>query len=554
MQRIAQAVPITKSMAKAMAVIEARRRAGVYSEFTDKYRAFQQKYREDRSGFVRECIQWEEDEGATGYQEEMLTALETHRRVAVRGPHGLGKTAVAAWCILHFALCYDGEDWKVPTTASNWRQLINFLWPEVSKWARRLRWDVIGREPFSIRELLTRSIKLRTGEAFALASDNPAAIEGAHGKFLLYIFDEARSIPGDTYDAAEGAFSTGECYALAISTPGAPNGRFYDIHAQGGGYEDWWVRHVTMKEVLAAGQMSKAWQEARLKQWGEESSVYQNRVMGEFASKDASNVIPLAWVEAAQRRWRKIYNERRMDDVVVEAVGVDVADQGADKTVFARQGRLDTGEIVSLKLERHSKDSTMVTSGKVTGMYHRYRGSNPSFIIDAIGLGAGVVARTREVLGDDAVVGFNSSRGTKRRDISGELGFINWRAAAWWNMREMLDPMNKFDLALPPDDQLRSELVAPEWTLTSGGRIKIEAKDAVKERLGRSPDAADAVVMSFWQTNVRQDGPEAKPGFDERYRGSVLRRRDRPSPTRLETARKKTATEQGFQKKVRVKL
>ena len=76
----------------------------------------------------------------------------------------------------------------------------------------------------------------------------------------------------------------------------------------------------------------------------------------------------------------------------------------------------------------------------------------------------------------------------------------------------------------------------------------------MKERLGRSPDAADAVVMSFWQTNVRQDGPEAKPGFDERYRGSVLRRRDRPSPTRLETARKKTATEQGFQKKVRVKL
>ena len=67
----------------------------------------------------------------------------------------------------------------------------------------------------------------------------------------------------DTFDAAEGAFSSvgadldGVGYALAISTPGEPNGRFYDIHARKPGYEDWWVRHVTLAEAIAAGRDPK---------------------------------------------------------------------------------------------------------------------------------------------------------------------------------------------------------------------------------------------------------------------------------------------------------
>src|SRR5581483_11776366 len=87
--------------------------------------------------YVRDLIRWPAGQGLTDYQAETLTDLVVYGRQAVRGPHGLGKTSTAALAILWFATTRDamGEDWKVPTTASAWGQLIHYLWPEVHKWA-----------------------------------------------------------------------------------------------------------------------------------------------------------------------------------------------------------------------------------------------------------------------------------------------------------------------------------------------------------------------------------------------------------------------------------
>src|SRR6266852_5360304 len=135
--------------------------------------AFKRAYRHDPQAFVHDCFIWREGEQPAVYQDELLSELLVRKRIAVRGPHGLGKTAIAAWLILHFALTRDGEDWKCPTTASAWRQLTKFLWPEVHKWSRRLNWSRVERPAFDPRtELLQLSLKLKTGEAFALASDN----------------------------------------------------------------------------------------------------------------------------------------------------------------------------------------------------------------------------------------------------------------------------------------------------------------------------------------------------------------------------------------------
>jgi hypothetical protein len=52
-------------------------------------------------------------------------------------------------------------------------------------------------------------------------------------------------------------------------------------------------------------------------------------------------------------------------------------------------------------------------------------------------------------------------------------------------------------VALPDDDELIGDLCAPRWWLNSTGRLQIEGKDEIRKRLGRSPDAGDAVVMAF---------------------------------------------------------
>lgn len=457
------------------------------------YSNFKVTYRHDPVAFVHDCLAWRPNERPAFYQEEILAAFVQHRRMAVRGPHGLGKTALASWVVLWFALTRDGEDWKIPITASAWRQLSKFLLPEIHKWTKRLRWEKIGRAPFDTRlELQTLSLKLSSGEAFAVASNNSDLIEGAHADNLLYLFDEAKIIPPDTWDAAEGAFSGAgastvmSAYALAVSTPGEPGGRFYDIHSRKPGYEDWHTRHVTLADAIKAGRVSAEWATQRAMQWGETSAVYQNRVLGEFAASEADGVIPLAWVELANERWAAWVEAGKPG--IFKGVGVDVARSGEDKTSLAL--RFDNA-IDSLR--RSAKEDTMATTGRVKGILDAQRCGQA--IVDVIGIGAGVVDRLREQ--GYAVIPFNAGESTKRKDRSAELEFFNVRAAAWWNLREMLDPGSGEDIALPPDDLLTGDLTAPHWRIGSAGKIQIESKDDIKKRLGRSTDDGDAVVMVF---------------------------------------------------------
>jgi hypothetical protein len=146
------------------------------------------------------------------------------------------------------------------------------------------------------------------------------------------------------------------------------------------------------------------------------------------------------------------------------------------------------------ELRRFSRQDTMQTTGQVAGILTAHGGSA---VVDVIGIGAGVVDKLRE--DGRAVEAFNSSEATQHRDISGELGFVNKRSAAWWYLRELLDPANGHCTALPPDDLLTGDLTAPHWRITSGGRVQVESKDEIRKRLGRSTDDGDAVVMSFWE-------------------------------------------------------
>jgi hypothetical protein len=466
-------------------------------------------YLYDPAGFARDCIAWPVGKNLTSYQSETLAALPIHRRVSVRGPHGLGKSAMSAIAVLWFAITSDaaGIDWKCPTTAGAWRQLEKYLWPEIHKWARLLRWDVLNLPPLDPRtELLTLNMKLKYGSAFAVASDNPELIEGVHADRVMYVFDESKAIRADTFDAAEGAFSGAddshgtEAYALAMSTPGEPNGRFYDIHRRAPGLSDWWPRHVTLAESIAAGRVSEQWALARREQWGD-SAVYHNRVLGEFHSSDEDGVIPLSWVEAANERWRAWDEQGQPASEERLTVGVDVARSGSDKTVMA----LLDGPVIT-EMRHTALEDTMQTAGRVLGIVRANPTRRP--IVDVIGIGAGVVDRLREQ--KIPVVAFNASEGTDHKDRSGELGFTNLRGAAWWNLRELLDPAFSPTLALPPNDRLTGDLTAPHWRVMSGGRIQVESKDDIRKRIGRSTDDADAVVQAAWNG----DGHDAQAWID----------------------------------------
>jgi hypothetical protein len=440
------------------------------------------------------------------YQAEVLDALPVRKRVALRGPHGLGKSFLGAFLVNWFSTTRDlaGVDWKIITTASAWRHLEVYLWPEIHKWAHRIDFQTLGRAPFNPRtELLDLRLKLNHGAATAVASNQSERIEGAHAQELLYLLDEAKIIPAATWDSIEGAFSNagddvaGNAFAFAMSTPGPPSGRFYDIHRRAPGYEDWWVRHVTLEEAVTAGRISRQWADQRALQWGRDSAMYANRVLGEFHSSDEDSVIPLEWLEAAIERWHEWDRAGRPPVGGPLWTGVDVG-RGGDESVLA----VRDGWAVLLKANR--RRDTMATVGLVQGESGRA-------IVDVVGLGAGVYDRLREL--HARPLAYTGSGKTTKRDRSGKYGFVNVRSAAYWTLRELLDPEYAPTLALPPDDLMISDLTTPKWEITTGvpPKYKITNKDEVVKILGRSPDRGDAVAMSIWADYHQGTGTVAAP-------------------------------------------
>ena len=81
------------------------------------------------------------------------------------------------------------------------------------------------------------------------------------------------------------------------------------------------------------------------------------------------------------------------------------------------------------------------------------------------------------------------------------MPFYNKRAEAIWRFREALDPNQEggSPIALPPDQKLRGDLIAYRLNpkMLVQGKILIEDKNETIQRLGRSPDDGDAVIMSW---------------------------------------------------------
>lgn len=206
---------------------------------------------------------------------------------------------------------------------------------------------------------------------------------------------------------------------------------------------------------------------------------------------DAYQVIPRAWVRLAMKRWTEKPPEKEKPDSLV--IGCDVARGGDDKTVNApRRGAWFD------KLQKYPGRSTP-DGQSVVNLLSVMLVNGGSVNIDVIGIGSSAydIGRERGL----TIYPVNFAEKSNATDKSGVLHFVNKRAEVYWAFREALDPDDGKDMALPPDIELEADLCAPRWSSQSNG-IKIESKEDIKKRLGRSPDCADAVVLA-WHDGVQ---------------------------------------------------
>lgn len=197
-------------------------------------------------------------------------------------------------------------------------------------------------------------------------------------------------------------------------------------------------------------------------------------------------VIPSVWILEAQKRWR----EKMRHYMQMDAVGVDVAQGGRDKTVIARRHGNFFDNLISI-------DGRLTPDGPTVAAHvMRVLRDSARVVVDAGG-GYGGDTMTQLMQAGPEVYGFNGAgRSQSDRTNDGMHEFVNNRAMGYWRLREALNPDFGENIALPADTELFTQLSAPLFEITPSG-IKIESKADIIKRLGVSPDKADAVVYAY---------------------------------------------------------
>lgn len=435
------------------------------TDFRQAFEGFVTAYRDHPVLFVEEVLKAQ----PLPWQKEFLNEIAAgRRRISVRAGHGVGKSTACSWALLWHQLTRFPQ--KSVVTAPTAGQLFDALFAELKHWVNRLP-DPLREtlEVFTDRVVFKGAPESSFISARTSSAERPEALAGVHSEHVLLICDEASAIPEAVYESAAGSMSGHTATTVLIGNPTRNTGLFFRTHHQLS--SDWRTMHVScVDNPLVATDFVK--QIAAT--YGENSNAYRVRVLGEFALRDDDALIPAELVDAAMSR------DIALDEKEPIVYGVDVARFGDDRTVICkRQGNVVIG------FRHWSGEDLMGTVGRIV---HEAGMDKPSeILVDTIGLGGGVADRLRE-LGYN-VRDVNVSESVAMNQQAAKLRDELWLAAkAWLETRAV---------KLPKDDELRQELIGPNYSFTSNGKIKVEAKSDMKRRGMRSPDLADSLCLTF---------------------------------------------------------
>lgn len=400
-------------------------------------------------------------------------------RYAVSSGRGIGKSALVSWITIWFLTTRIGG--SVVISANTENQLSTRTWPEISKW---LGMSLMAHwfEPSATRIVpakwlaeavkrdLNRDTRIWAAHAQLWSEENPDAYAGLHNvDGVLLIFDEASGIADAIWGVSSGFFTENgpNRFWLAFSNPRRNSGYFYQCFHE---KRDFWQTEIVDARTVE-GTDKQTYQQI-IDEYGPESAQAHVEVFGQFPNASDDQFIGVDLVADAMAR--PAYKDASAPIVL----GVDPARFGSDSTVIAvRQGR----DLVTIR--RYKGADTMEVVGHVIGAIEEFK---PALVvIDEGGLGAGVVDRLKEQR--YKVRGVNFGNKSKNQAMWG-----NKRAEMWGELREWLKSAH-----LPSDRYLRSDLIGPLMKPDSRGTIFLESKKDMKSRGLASPDAADAVAVTF---------------------------------------------------------
>ena len=505
-------------------------------------------YQSDPIGFCTNVL----NERVTDDVRAMMESVRDYEITVAISSNAVGKTWGAARIATWFYLCHP--DTKVFTAAAPpLENLKNLLWGEIG--------SVVTRNLKLFKDHTITSLDIRRGPEDYLTGvtipsagtgqEREAKFSGKHSEHLMFVLDESDAIPDDVYRGIESCMSGGHVRMLLMFNPRQEAGAVWRmirdrtanvVHLSA-------LRHPNVIEGLdiIPGAVTRETTVRRINEWTRPAHpdekitkelsfdmpdflvgstakrqdgtsypplkpgnykiinpAFSYMVLGRYPAAGTDQLISREWISQARARYDiyVITHGDRPPDGATGIMGLDCAEMGDDSNVAV--GRYG-GYLTSF--DSWGGIDTIETGSRAVDWYRSHPGIT-SANVDATGVGAGVAPHMQRVKGCVATSIKVASSPTIKTNI-GEFRIL--RDELWWRVREWLraDP----GAMLPPDEELIEELMCPVYN-TDSGKIEVMKKKDMREVLGRSPNKADALCMTFANTEgffadcVFEDYPE----------------------------------------------
>lgn len=434
-----------------------------------------------------------------GWQREALEAFPHDRRIAMKASKGPGKSCVLAWCIWNFLATRPHPN--IACTSITAPNLADGLWKELAKWQ--------GKSPFLMAAFewqKTRIIcKAHAATWFASArnwshsaspQEQSDTLAGLHSDYFLFVVDEAGGIPDAVMSAASAVLASGvETKIMIAGNPTHLEGPLYKACTSQ--KHLWHVIEINgdPDNPNRSSRISIDWAREMIEEFGIDHPWVRVNVFGRFPETSMNALLGIEDVREAMKR------HYRPEEFAHSAkvLGIDVAREGDDRSViFPRQGLVASVPDVLRNVTGNEGAARVAVKKQV------WR-PDAMFIDGTGGFGYSWLDAARNLGLSLVPIHFSSKPNDEQ--------FFNKRAEMYWQMAAWI----RAGGALPPNDELAQELVAP-WYTHKGDKLIIEDKKLVKAKLGRSCDLSDGLALTFAQPVVARQAAGEIPAWMMRKR------------------------------------
>ena len=447
--------------------------------------------------FCRDVLKIDLDD----FQGEFLDSYRTNPRVAMIASKGVGKTFTLAVAVAHFMTTFYRPKGCIVSISRD--HLKTNLWAETVK--------LITTTPFLNNSLDCTSERIswkgpagkyafmeaRSVPKTADKTQQASALAGVHADNVLFAIDEGGMLPDAVLETADAVLANdvkgGFAAVISAGNPEIASGMIYRA-AKGKSEKKWKTIFVSgdPEDPKRAKRVNIEWAKETIKEYGRDDPWVQINILGQYPTHALNTLLSEEEAMAAANRTVDVRDLRN----VPARLGVDVSRDGEDRNVFiCRKGQ----QAYDMQLESSGLDGKEIA--EIIDVKDKKENFEKVFIDDTGGYGSTVVDHVKH--GYPHI----TTRPIKFQTRAHEkLRYLNKRTEMWVRMRDWIRDGG----CIPNDRELIEELAMPR-TIIKEGKIRLEPKEDIKKRLGRSPDRADALALTFADLDIYDPDAMRKP-------------------------------------------